>query len=83
MSTPADLYKRHRFPAEVISHVVWLYFRFSLSYRDVEELMFERGVGLTYETVRTWCLKFGQSYADKLKRRSSQPGDKWHLYEVF
>ena len=79
----ADLYKRHRFPAEIISHVVWLYFRFSLSYRDVEELMFERGVMLTYETVRAWCEKFGQDYANKLKRRRPQPGDKWHLDKVF
>ncbi len=83
MSTPAELYKRHRFPAEVISHTVWLYFRFSLSYRDVEELMVERGVLLTYETVRNWCTKFGQGYANKLKRRRPQLGDKWHLDEVF
>ena len=79
----ADLYKRHRFPAEIISHVVWLYFRFSLSFRDVEELMFERGVMLTYETVRAWCEKFGQDYANRLKRRRPRPGDKWHLDEVF
>ncbi len=83
MSAPAELYKRHRFPAEIISHTVWLYFRFSLSYRDVEELMFERGVLLTYETVRNWCTKFSQDYANKLKRRRPQPGDKWHLDEVF
>ncbi len=83
MSTPAELYKRHRFPAEIISHAVWLYFRFSLSYRDIEELMFERGVLLTYETVRNWCTKFGQDYANKLKRRRPQPGDKWHLDEVY
>ena len=79
----ADLYKRHRFPAEIISHVVWLYFRFSLSFRDVEELMFERGVVLTYETVRAWCEKFGRDFAKKLKHRRPQPGDKWHLDEVF
>jgi putative transposase len=83
MSTPTELYKRHRFPVEIISHAVWLYFRFSLSYRDVEELMFERGVLLTYETVRNWCAKFGQDYANKLKRRRPQPGDKWHLDEMF
>jgi putative transposase len=83
MSTPAELYKRHCFPAEIISHCVWLYFRFSLSYRDVEELMFERGVLLTYETVRNWCTKFGQDYTNKLKHRRPQPGDKWHLDEVF
>ena len=78
-----DLYKRHRFPAEIISHCVWLYHRFDMSFRAVEELMFERGVELSYETVRRWCLKFGSEYARRLKRRSAQPGDKWHLDEVF
>jgi putative transposase len=58
------LYKRHRFPAEIISHSAWLYDRFSLSYRDVEELMAKRGVTLTYEAVRCWCRKFGQVYAN-------------------
>jgi putative transposase len=57
-------YKRHRFPAEIISHSVWLYYRFSLSYRDVEELMAERGVTLSHEAVRYWCRKFGQAYAN-------------------
>jgi putative transposase len=76
-------YKRHRFPAEIISHCVWLYFRFCLSYRDVEELMAERGIGLTYEAVRSWCRKFGQAYANALRRRRPRPGDKWHLDEVF
>jgi len=75
-------YKRHRFPAEIISHCVWLYFRFCLSYRDVEELMAERGILLTYETVRYWCRKFGQAYANQLQRRRPRPGDKWHLDEV-
>jgi putative transposase len=79
VSTATELYKRHRFPAQIISHVVWLYFRFSLSYRDVEELMLERGVQLSYETVRAWCLKFGQDYANKLKRRRPQPGDKLEM----
>jgi putative transposase len=76
-------YKRHRFPAEIISHCVWLYFRFCLSDRDVEELMAERGVSLTYEVVRYWCRKFGQIYANQLRRRRPRPGDKWHLDEVF
>jgi putative transposase len=76
-------YKRHRFPAEIISHCVWLYFRFCLSYRDVEELMAERGVTLTYEAVRYWCRKFGQTYANQLRRRHPRPGDKWHLDEIF
>ena len=76
-------YKRHRFPAEIISHSVWLYYRFSLSYRDVEELMAERGVTLSHEAVRYWCRKFGQAYANALRRRRPRPGDTWHLDEVF
>ena len=76
-------YRRHRFPSEIISHTVWLYFRFNLSYRDVEELMSVRGVTLTDETVRHWCLKFGQTFANELRRRRPRPGDKWHLDEVF
>jgi putative transposase len=76
-------YKRHRFPVEIISHCVWLYFRFCLSYRDVEELMAERGVILTYEAVRYWCRKFGQAYANQLRHRRPRPGDKWHMDEVF
>jgi putative transposase len=76
-------YKRHRFPAEIISHSIWLYYRFSLSYRDVEELMVERGVTLSHEAVRYWCRKFGQAYANALRRRRPRPGDKWHLDEVF
>jgi hypothetical protein len=78
-----SLYHRHRFPSEIISHCLWLYFRFSLSFRDVEELMSSRGVVLSYETVREWCFKFGQTYANGLRRRSPRPGDKWHLDEVF
>ncbi len=76
-------YRGYRFPAEIIGHAVWLYFRFSLSYRDVEELLAARGVVVTYETVRQWCLKFGQQYANQLRRRRAQPGDKWYLDEVF
>src|SRR5258705_14017924 len=83
MATSESLYQRHRFPSEIISHCVWLYFRFSLSFRDVEELMSSRGVSLTYETVREWCLKFGQTYANGLRRKSPRPGDRWHLDEVF
>jgi len=81
--TSAPSYKRHRFPPAVIAHAVWLYFRFALSYRDVEELLAERGVIVTYEAVRQWCRKFGQAYANGLRRRRPQPGDKWHLDEVF
>ena len=76
-------YHRHRFPAEIISHCVWLYFRFPLSFRDVEEMLAMRGVKLSYETAREWCLKFGQTYANGLRRRSPRPGDQWHLDEVF
>jgi putative transposase len=85
MNTPAhpDHYKHHRFPVEIISHAVWLYFRFCLSYRDVEELLFARGIVVTYEAIRQWCRKFGQAYAHQLRRRRPQPGDKWHLDEVF
>ena len=77
------LYRRHRFPAEIISHCVWLYFRFALSFRDVEEIMAQRGVILTYETVRDWCAKFGNTFAKRLKHHRPRPGDKWHLDEVF
>jgi putative transposase len=80
---PANSYKNHRFPAEIISHAVWLYFRFCLSYRDVEELLFARGVIVTYEAIRQWCRKFGQPYANQLRRRRPRPGDKWHMDEVF
>jgi putative transposase len=85
MTPPAtpERYKHHRFPAEIISHGVWLYYRFCLSYRDVEELLFVRGVLVTYEAVRKWCRKFGQQYANQLRRRRPRPGDKWHLDEVF
>nr|WP_157596874.1 IS6 family transposase [Streptacidiphilus rugosus] len=71
-----------RYPAEVIAHCVWLYFR-PLSFREVEELMLQRGVIVSYETIRRWCAKFGQAYADQLLRRRPRPGDKWHLDEVF
>src|SRR6476619_1911434 len=83
MVTSSSLYHRHRFPAEIISHCVWLYFRFALSFRDIEEMLAMRGVILTYETVREWCLKFGQTYANDLRRRSPRPSDRWHLDEVF
>jgi putative transposase len=76
------LYRCHRFPAEIISYCVWLYYRFSLSYRDVQELMAERGVTVTYETIREWCQTFGRAYAKRLKRRVSQSGDQWFLDEV-
>jgi hypothetical protein len=85
MTPPANpaRYKNHRFPGEIISHCVWLYYRFTLSYRDVQELLFERGINVTYEAIRQWCHKFGQDYANQLKRRRPRPGDKWHLEIVF
>ena len=70
-------------PAEIINHCVWLYHRFPLSFREVEELMLVRGVVVSYETIRRWCAKFGQAYANQLRRRRPRPGDKWHLDEVF
>ena len=83
MRSSVSLYHRHRFPAEIISHCVWLYFRFALSLCDVEEMLAMRGVSLSYETVREWCLKFGQTYANGLRRKSPRTGDRWHLDEVF
>ena len=79
---PPPTYKNHRFPVEIISHAVWLYFRFCLSFRDVEELLCERGITVTYEAIRKWCRKFGQQYANQLRRRRPRPGDKWHLDEM-
>ena len=79
----ANPYRGYRFPGEIISQCVWLYFNFCVSFRDVELMMAFRGVELSYETVRRWCNKFGKSYADQLRRRRAKPGDKWHLDEVF
>ena len=79
----AARYKGYRYPIEVIGHAVWLYHRFALSLRDVEELMLARGVVVTYETIRSWCAKFGPDYAAQLRRRRPRPADKWHLDEVF
>ncbi len=76
-------YKGHRFPVEIIDCCMWLYLRFPLSFREVEELMLARGVAVSYETIRRWCAKFGQAYANGLRRRRPRPGDKWHLDEVF
>lgn len=83
MDSALPSYKGHRYPVEIIAHCVWLYFRFPLSFREVEELMLERGVAVSYETVRRWCAKFGQVYAGALRRPQPRPGDKWHLDEVF
>jgi putative transposase len=75
-------YKRHRFPPEIIAHAVWLYFRFPLSLRLVEEMLLERGILVSYETVRRWALKFGPDYARHLKRKKPSLRDSWHLDEV-
>ncbi|MFF4139133.1 IS6 family transposase [Streptomyces mirabilis] len=83
MGSASPSYRGHRYPVEVISHGVWLYFRFPLSFREVEELMLQCGVIVSYETVRRWGAKFGQAYANGLRRRRPRPGDKWHLDEVF
>ena len=83
MKKPTSSYQRHRFPSEIISHAVWLYHRFCLSFREIEELLAERGVTVTYETVRQWCQKFGPDYARKLKKRQGRLGDTWHIDEVF
>jgi putative transposase len=76
------LYRGYRFPAEIISHAVWLDFQFALSHRDVEEVLTERGVCVSYEAVRLWCLKFGPAFALGLRRRRARAGDRWHLDEV-
>lgn len=73
----------NRLPAEIISHCVQLYFRFWLSYRDVEAMMAERGVVVSYESIREWCLKFGAAYAKRIRSRGPRPGGRWHLDEAF
>jgi putative transposase len=75
-------YRRHRFPPSIIQHAIWLYLRFTLSYRDVEDLLAERGVDISYETVRRWVLKFGPLIARNLRRRRPRPSDRWHLDEM-
>jgi putative transposase len=83
MTTPAcPSYAGYRFPAEVIGHAVWLYFRFPLSLRMVDELLAARGIIVSYETVRQWALKFGQAFANQIRRRLPAAGDKWHMDEV-
>jgi putative transposase len=83
MAAVVPSYKGFRYPTEIISHCVWLYHRFPLSFREVEEMMLERGVVVSHETIRAWCQKFGQTYANGLRRQRPHPGDKWHLDEVF
>ena len=78
-----NTYRRHRFPPEIISYAVWLYHRFNLSHRDVEDLLAERGITVSYETIRLWCIKFGARYARRLKRRHRGYGDTFYIDEVF
>ena len=80
MSTARDrLYRRHRFPPEIISYAVWLYFRFLLSLRMVEEVLAARGISVSYETVRQWAIKFGETFSGHIRQRAPSRGDKWHL----
>ncbi|MGB5295755.1 MAG: IS6 family transposase [Thermoanaerobaculia bacterium] len=83
MNAKTSSYHGYRIPPEIISHAVWLYYRFCLSFRDVEDLLAERGVIVSYETIRQWSRKFGAEYARKLKRRQGRLGDTWHLDELF
>ena len=83
MNASTNPYAGHRYPTEIISHAVWLYFRFALSFRDIEELLAARGITLTYESIRQWCLKFGQPFAKEIRHRQQCPGDTWFLDEAF
>ena len=83
MTVGVPSYKGFRFPAEIIGHCVWLYHRFSLSFREIEEMMLARGITVSHETIRQWCAKFGQTYATSLRRRRARPGATWPLDEVF
>jgi putative transposase len=83
MNRPTDLYKRYRFPAEIIQYAVWLYYRFNLSHRDIEDLLAERGISVSYESVRLWCNKFGPQYTKRLKCRHQGFGDTFYIDEVF
>ena len=75
-------FKRHRFPADVIRHAVWLYFRFSLRFRDVEELLAQRGIDVSYETIRCWTINFGPLIARRLKKGRCAPTPRWHHDEM-
>ncbi len=81
--TRAPNYHGYRFPPEIISHAVWLYHRFWLSFRDAEDLLAQRGITVTYETIRQWCRTFGLAYAWLLRRRRGRLGDTWYLDELF
>jgi len=83
MNTSNQLYRGYRFPSEIISHTIWLYHRFCLSFRDIEDLLAERGIVVSYETIRSWCNKFGPAYARIIKKRRGSLGDTWYLDEVY
>ncbi len=83
MTSQPSSYRGYRFPSDIISHAVWLYYRFSVSFRDVEDLLAERGVTVTYEAIRQWCRKFGLDYARRLRHRRGRQGDTWYLDELF
>jgi len=83
MKSSRNPYAGYRYPGEIIAHAVWLYHRFCMSFRDVEDLLAERGITVSHETIRQWCLKFGRSYARSLRRWQGRPGDTWFLDEVF
>ena len=78
-----NTYKRHRFPADIISYAVWLCYRFNLSHRDIEDLLAERGIIVTRESIRLWCIKFGAFYAIRLKQKHRGYGDTFYIDEVF
>ncbi len=83
MTSHVPSYHGYRFPPEIISHAVWLYHRFCLSFRDAEDLLAQRGITVTYETTRQWCQHFGLDYARRLRRRRGRMGDTWYLDELF
>jgi putative transposase len=78
-----NTYKRHRFPPDIISYAVWLYYRFNLSHRDIEDLLAERGITVSREAIRLWCIKFGAIYSRRLKRKHRGYGDTFYIDEVF
>jgi putative transposase len=83
MTSQVPNYHGYRFPPEIISHAIWLYHRFGLSFRDVEDLLAQRDITVTYETIRQWCQRFGPVYAGRLRRRRGRMGDTWYLDELF
>lgn len=83
MNILTSLYKRHRFLSKIIQYAVWLYYRFNMSHRDIEDLLAERGIEVSYESIHSWCNKFGPQYAQRLKRRHQGYGDTFYIDEVF